>query len=83
LATAFPIVSDEDDFGSVRFVFRERVDFELSEKSAERKVLIGGDVLVPKEDDLVIEKGLVNRGMGLGVHGLAKVDAVDYGPDAR
>ena len=56
---------------------------EVAEAAGEREVLLGGDVLVAEEDDLVLEQRAMDLVERLVVERLGQVDASDLGADRR
>ena len=56
-----------------------RMDVELAEAPTERRVLLWRHVLVPEEDDEVVQQRLVDLGEGIVVQGPGKIDAANLG----
>ena len=76
-ASTLLIVLDDEDFRKAFLLRSKRVDFELTKETSETKVIFGGDVLIPEEDDFPIEKSLLDLLHGRLVLRLAQVDAED------
>ena len=51
---------DGEHFGKAWLFRCERMNFQLAEAAAEREVLLGGDVLVVKEEHFPVEERLAN-----------------------
>ena len=61
--------------------WRDRMDLELAEPTAEREMLLGGDVLVVEEQHLVFEQTVPQRRDGVVAHFFVQVDAVYLAAD--
>ena len=57
------------------------MDFEIAKPACEAKVVFGGDVLIPEEDDFPVQKGLFDRLHGGVVLLFSEVDAPDFRAD--
>ena len=76
-ASTLLIVLNDEDFRKAFLLWSEGMDFELTKETSETKVIFGGDVLIPEEDDFPIEKSLLDLLHGRLVLRLAEVDAED------
>jgi hypothetical protein len=54
------VVRDGEHFGETRLLRCKRMDFQLAEAAAERKVLLGGDVLILEEEHFPVEERLAD-----------------------
>ncbi len=74
-------VNDEDFRMSLDEAGGGRMDVELSEATAEGLVLLGRQVLIPEEDDAVVDQTGVNVLEGPFVERLREIDTADHRAD--
>ena len=62
-ATPVLVVADDEHLAVLLVERRDRMDLELAESPRERKMLLGGDVLLAEEQHLVVEQPLPDVAM--------------------
>ena len=77
------VVRDREHFGETRLFRCERMDFQLAEAAAERKVLLGGDVLVVKEEHFPVKERLADDADRCVAERGVQVDTAHHGADRR
>ena len=74
------VVLQHHHLGEAPLGRHERVHLEVAEVAAEGDVLVGRDVLVAEEQDLVVDEGLLELGEGRVVERLGQVEPVISAP---
>src|SRR5262249_21814745 len=75
------VVSEFDENGRWLVMRRERVHRQFAEPSAEIDQIVGRDVLIAKDEELVLDQRVKDHIEGLVGEALAKVDAPDLGAE--
>ena len=81
VARPIGIVRYREHLGIAGLCWRKRVDLEFTKPTPEREVLLGGDVLIPKEDHFPVEQRLAQHSDGGVIQLGRQVDAGDHGAD--
>jgi hypothetical protein len=74
------VIVEHEDFR--KFALRpHRMDFEFAEQAADVDVLLGVQVLVTQDNDLVLDQRRFERLEGVRVHPVLEVEAVNLGAE--